>query len=278
MIFLQKVGDWNEFEEFDVEDKNFMEELNKRKISIGQGTVLGEGVKIWYGVKIGEDGEIEKGTEIENKTTIGDGVKIGENSSIGGELIIGDGVTIGKETVMEWAIIIGTSAMIGDNVMIGHASKIGEGAKIMDKVKIEDRTKIGDYAKITKTLSIFSKENIFCQSGIVMQEEKNNDLIGIFYKAVTPNLQDFCSDYQYKEGKGDRNEKLIRVQDRRYKQGWYFGNFWESIEFLNIRKLEGAIISAEIKLSDILQIFSLPWNSEVRTKAFSNVKVVKFDF
>ena len=93
--------------------------------------------------------------------------------------------------------------------------------------------------------------------------------IGTFYKAVNTDLTDLYSrKYQYKVGKGERNNKLKKDQSANCGQGWHWTSLWGAIKFLEDKK--GTIISAEIKLKDILSVYN-----KVRVKAFSNVQIVK---
>ena len=149
-------------------------------------------------------------------------------------------------------IVISASATIGDSAKIGNSAKIGYSATI------------GDYATIGK-YDVFSEMSILAQMGIVFEKG-----IATFYKAVKPDLTDFYSGkYQYKVGKGGKNTKLKPDQKIDCGEGWHFTNIWGAISFLE-QSGEGVIIAADIKLKDILAVYS-----KVRVRAFSNVRIVK---
>ena len=94
--------------------------------------------------------------------------------------------------------------------------------------------------------------------------------IGVFYKAVNPNLTDFYSgNYQYKVGKGDSNRELKKDQSIECGKGWHWTSYERAVAFAGSKP--HTIISAVIKLKDILSVYN-----KVRVKAFHNVQIVKF--
>ena len=96
---------------------------------------------------------------------------------------------------------------------------------------------------------------------------------GIFYKAVKSDLIDFYSGkHQYKIGKG-YSQKLKRDQSIDCGKGTHWGSFWTAVEFLQQKK--GCIISARIKLKDILSVSGQ--YRKVRVKAYSDIQLVKID-
>ena len=147
------------------------------------------------------------------------------------------------------------------NIVISNYAKIG------DSAKIGDYAKIGNSAKILRTPDNFSELNILLKTGVVMQNGE-----GIFYKAVRTDLCAFWNggNYRYKVGKGDRCKNLKKEQSVECGEGWHFTSLWGAIAFLE--KREGIIISARIRLKDILSV-----HKKVRVKAFSDVKIVKID-
>ena len=95
--------------------------------------------------------------------------------------------------------------------------------------------------------------------------------IGIFYKAVKPDLTNLYSGkYQYKIGKGDENLELKRDQAKDCGEGWHWTSYNGAVAFAE--KEEHKIISAEIKLKDILSVYA-----KVRVRAFDKVKVVELN-
>lgn len=177
-------------------------------------------------------------------------------------IIIGDRAEIGDRAV------IGNGAKIGNWAEIGYGAKIGDGAVIGNGAVIGGEATIGDGAEIGYTPDIFSELNVLLMTGVSMINGT-----GTFYKAVKPDLTDFYTGkYQYKIGKGSRNNKLKRDQSIDCGKGWHWGSYWTAVAFLS-KQSNGVIISATIKLKDILSVSGK--YHKVRVKAFRNVQLVK---
>ena len=151
---------------------------------------------------------------------------------------------------------------VSDSAEIGNSAKIGYFAKIGYSAKIGYYAKIGDSAEILVTPEHFSELNILLQTGIKMEKG-----IGVFYKCVRDDLIDFYTGkHQYVVGKGSRMN-LEKDQNIDCGEGYHFMDFWGAVRFLDRRK--GKIISAKIKLKDILSV-----HTKVRCRAYSDVKIV----
>ena len=93
--------------------------------------------------------------------------------------------------------------------------------------------------------------------------------VGVFYKAVKPDLTDFYSgQYQYKLGKGDSNNKLKRDQAVECGEGWHWTSYERAVSFAERKPHK--IISAIIEKKDILSVYN-----KVRVKKFSNVQLLE---
>ena len=163
----------------------------------------------------------------------------------------------------EWNLVDSTQkdfqALIEErNIKIGNSAKIGYSAKIGDSAEIGNSAKIPNKHKET-----FSSLTISYMVGVIMQED-----IGVFYKAVKPDLTDFHSGkYQYKAGSGD-SMALERDQSIECGPGWHFTSYERVVVFAEKRPHK--IISAEINMQDIMAV-----HNKVRVRKFSNVKIVE---
>ena len=179
---------------------------------------------------------------------------------------IGDFVKIGNHVKIRYGANIGAYVEIGNYARIGGGAEIGCSAIIGDYVEIEKNAKIWEFARIYKTPDVFSKLGIFIHTGILIQNGE-----GIFYKAVRENMTDFYSaTHKYEIGKGAEIKYLKRNQDVECGKGFHFTSLWGALGFL--RENRGKIISAKIKLDDILAV-----HQKVRVKAYSDVQVVNIE-
>jgi len=276
------------------DNKNFKNLLKERNIKIGDNSKIGDytkisrHVEIGHFVKIGSNVAIGIGTNIGDSTVIDDyaeigyAVRIANCVTIGNNVKTGCSVKIGSFVVISNYTVIDSYTKIANYVGIGYSSKIGYGVKIDNYAVICDFVIIGNYSKIGDNAlihahanigsyveipngfkDIFSPLNIQIMTGVIMQNG-----VGMFYKAVTPELRDFESEqYQYKIGKGD-SCRVKRNQQIKYGKGTYWTGYERAIELA--KGVPHKIISATIKIDDILAVYN-----EVRVKNFNNVQEIK---
>jgi len=231
---------------------------------VGYGTIIYNFVNISHDTKIGDDVRIGSHTFIGHGTEIDSCVEINSRVKISDNVKIDSYSTIYKNTEIRYKARIGHYNLLGENVLIGSVVTIKNHVSVGDNSVINDYVTIGGFMIIPDDSNeTFTPLNVLLMIDVVMQNG-----IGKFYKAVTPELKDFYSgEYQYKVGEGDSCQ-LERNQEIECGQGWHWTNYKRAIEFA--KRKEHKIISADIKLEDILSVYK-----KVRVKAFDNVQIVE---
>jgi len=291
-INLWTSGGW---ELFDSEKKGFAEELKKRNITLGDACSLGDGCSLGdacslgyrcslgYGCSLGYRCSLGYGCSLGDACSLGDRCSLGYGCSLGYRCSLGYGCSLGDACSLGYRCSLGYGCSLGDACSLGDRCSLGDGCSLGYACSLGDRCSLGYGCSLGYRCSLgygcslgdacslgdgcspknFSELNILLKTGITMNNQE-----GIFYKCVKPDLTDFYSGkHQYKVGKGSKM-KLERNQNIECGEGFHFTSFWGARAFL--AQKDGVIISARIKLKDILSVYN-----KIRVKAYSDVQIVK---
>lgn len=177
-IYLDK----KEFRYSNIED--LKEELEKRNISIGEGSTVGEGTFLGTNIAIGKNVSIGNYCCVGNHTVLKTDVKIYNRSSVGNHCLIYTGAsigyrsfvgnyvnilpnaqvknrcTIGNNSTVGSSSVIGSNTFtrnntsIGNNVVIGNDVALNYGVSIRDQAYICNGSTIGDYSSVKEKIKL----------------------------------------------------------------------------------------------------------------------------